>query len=274
MKCEKKLLKILCLHGYRQSGDIFKQKLGGFRKALKRHAELIFITAPNQLPPAEEASESEQYGWWFSTENLTFDSKVPSDLSLGFQKSLELIEKTFQEQGPFDGILGFSQGAAFVGILCGMQEHHMLKYEFRFAILVAGFKSLCMPHMNYYLKVCSLPSLHVYGETDQIITRERSELLQEQFEDPDVIIHPGRHFVPASNTEKQGYILFLEQIMKEIQDEEEIKKKQIQIGSFVLERVDDSESDEGNDKRARENGSSSAKHKKTRRRLSSTRVSK
>jgi hypothetical protein len=53
---------------------------------------------------------------------MTFDSKKPSDVCLGFEKSLSLIEKTFEEQGPFDGLLGFSQGAAFVGILCGMQE--------------------------------------------------------------------------------------------------------------------------------------------------------
>jgi hypothetical protein len=53
---------------------------------------------------------------------MMFDSKKPSDVCLGFEKSLALIEETFEKQGPFDGLLGFSQGAAFVGILCGMQE--------------------------------------------------------------------------------------------------------------------------------------------------------
>jgi hypothetical protein len=65
---------------------------------------------------------SDQYAWWFSTENRMFDSKKPSDICLGFENSLALIEKTFEELGPFDGLLGFSQGAAFVGILCGMQQ--------------------------------------------------------------------------------------------------------------------------------------------------------
>lgn len=51
-----------------------------------------------------------------------FDSKKQSDVCLGFENSLALIEETFEKQGPFDGLLGFSQGAAFVGILCGMQE--------------------------------------------------------------------------------------------------------------------------------------------------------
>jgi Serine hydrolase (FSH1). len=44
----------LCLHGYRQSGAVFKQKLGALRKALKKHAELFFVTAPNKILSAED----------------------------------------------------------------------------------------------------------------------------------------------------------------------------------------------------------------------------
>lgn len=47
---------------------------------------------------------------------------MPSDLSVGFNDSIAAIEKVFLEQGPFDGILGFSQGAAFVSILCAMKK--------------------------------------------------------------------------------------------------------------------------------------------------------
>lgn len=47
---------ILCLHGYRQNGDVFKHKLGALKKALKKHAKLFFVTAPNKLPSAEDSS--------------------------------------------------------------------------------------------------------------------------------------------------------------------------------------------------------------------------
>jgi len=47
---------------------------------------------------------------------------VPSDLCVGFDDSLVVIKRAFVEQGPFDGILGFSQGAAFVSILCAMKK--------------------------------------------------------------------------------------------------------------------------------------------------------
>lgn len=47
---------------------------------------------------------------------------MPSNSVIGFEDSITVIEKIFQESGPFDGILGFSQGAAFVVILCFMQQ--------------------------------------------------------------------------------------------------------------------------------------------------------
>lgn len=62
------------------------------------------------------------YGWWFNTEDHIFKSTVPSNLAVGFEDSVAVIEKAFQELGPFDGILGFSQGAAFATLLCFMYE--------------------------------------------------------------------------------------------------------------------------------------------------------
>lgn len=61
-------------------------------------------------------------GWWFNTEDYTFNATKPSDLSVGFQESLTSIENKFKQDGPFDGILGFSQGASFVSILCAIQQ--------------------------------------------------------------------------------------------------------------------------------------------------------
>ena len=62
------------------------------------------------------------FGWWFNTEDRVFRATVPSNLSVGFTESVALIEETFKESGPFDGIIGFSQGASFAAILCAMQQ--------------------------------------------------------------------------------------------------------------------------------------------------------
>ena len=47
---EAKRLKILCLHGYRQDGESFRVKLGAFRKAMKKYADMEFISAPHVVP--------------------------------------------------------------------------------------------------------------------------------------------------------------------------------------------------------------------------------
>ncbi|KZC15181.1 Ovarian cancer-associated gene 2 protein like protein, partial [Dufourea novaeangliae] len=116
---------ILAIHGYAQSDIIFNTKLGSLRKGFKKEVDFLFLRAPHQVPMksnfgVDEAVEG--YGWWFNTEDNVFKAIAPSNLSVGFEDSLTLIEKTFQESGPFDGIIGFSQGAAFVTILCYMQQ--------------------------------------------------------------------------------------------------------------------------------------------------------
>lgn len=70
------------------------------------------------------------FGWWFNTEDKVFKAIEPSNLSVGFEDSILLVEKTFRELGPFDGVIGFSQGASFVSILCAMQQKKSEKIFF------------------------------------------------------------------------------------------------------------------------------------------------
>lgn len=126
------ILQILCLHGYRQNGKSFKDKTGSLRKLLKKHAELVYINAPHLIPIANDANETseEQRAWYFSTEALTFNSHDQTDYSWGLEESVKMIGQAFQEQGPFDGILGFSQGAALASILCHKLERGGKMIEF------------------------------------------------------------------------------------------------------------------------------------------------
>ncbi|XP_066992353.2 esterase OVCA2 [Anabrus simplex] len=215
--CSQRKLKILCIHGYRQTGDIFRQKIGALRKFLKKYAEFTFVTAPNEVPPinrdeAPPGDSSDQCGWWFSTPSNIFDSKQYSEVCPGFEESLVVIETTWKESGPFDGLLGFSQGATFVSILCGMQQRKLLDFSFQFAVMVAGFKSLCKPHDEHYTETVLIPTLHVFGESDKVIPKERSIQLTKHFKDPVVLEHPGGHFVPAADAQKQTYISFFESV--------------------------------------------------------------
>lgn len=43
-------------------------------------------------------AESNEFGWWFSTENDTYDPLSPSEISKGYEESLELVKTTFSDK--------------------------------------------------------------------------------------------------------------------------------------------------------------------------------
>ncbi|XP_053979215.1 esterase AGAP003155 [Hylaeus volcanicus] len=193
-------LRILAIHGYAQSDVIFKAKLGSLRKGFKNQVEFVFLRGPHQVPMKSNFGTDkteEGYAWWFNTEDHIFKAVVPSNLSVGFDDSLTLIEKTFQESGPFDGILGFSQGATFVTILCFMQQKKLLQIKFDFAIIISGFKSLCANHAIYYDEKIKIPTLHIYGESDQIIPADMAKEVSEFFINKKIVTHEGGHYIPS-----------------------------------------------------------------------------
>lgn len=58
------LLRVLCLHGYRQNGTMFREKTGALRKLLKKYiVEFVYIDAPHLIPnddPTEHETEMQQ----------------------------------------------------------------------------------------------------------------------------------------------------------------------------------------------------------------------
>jgi len=215
-------LKILAIHGYRQNAEVFRQKTGSFRKMVHKWAQFTFITAPHKVLPVEDLSKTceinveecedvEQFGWFFNRDDMTFRGIRKGGPAIGFDESVQLIEETFEKYGPFDGVLGFSQGACFVGLLCDLQHRGLTKIKFNFAVMASGFKSGSLPHMKYYNEPIDLPVLNIYGESDDIIPKEMSQALGEVFTDPVTVIHPGKHYLPAAAPQKLAYQTFFKQ---------------------------------------------------------------
>lgn len=202
-------LKVLALHGYRQNGDGFKSKLGSLRKFISKYAELVFVTAPHVAPPMEAGTEPDpsQRSWWFNKDDGTFKGTNKNGPAFGFEESLKLVEKVWKEE-QCSGLLGFSQGACFVGLLCDLSARGMTLIKPEFAVLSSGFRSGSLVHLNYYENKVQIPSLHIFGETDEIIPKEMSQALLSTFIEPQVLTHPGGHFFPAQAVQKPAYIEF------------------------------------------------------------------
>ncbi|XP_017777791.1 PREDICTED: esterase AGAP003155 [Nicrophorus vespilloides] len=218
-------LKVLAIHGYRQNAEVFRQKTGSFRKMVHKWVQFTYVTAPHKVILVDElnndgeevnigqSADEEQYGWFFNRDNKTYRGIRKGGPAVGFEESLKFIEKVVEEQGPFNGIMGFSQGACFVGLLCDLQARGMLPYKFDFAIMASGFKSDCLPHKKYYSEPISIPTLHIYGETDNIIPTEMSKSLATVFGEPLEISHPGGHYLPATAVQKKDYQTFFKLFM-------------------------------------------------------------
>ncbi|XP_055538560.1 esterase AAEL000016 [Wyeomyia smithii] len=231
-------LKILALHGYRQNGDSLKSKLGSFRKFISKYAELVFVTAPHIAPPLPDSdpgteSDPAQRSWWFNKDDGTFKGTNKNGPAVGFEESLKLVEKTWKAE-QCCGLLGFSQGACFAGLLCDLSARGMTCIKPEFAVLSSGFRSGSLVHLNYYENKVQIPSLHIFGESDEIIPKGLSIALAETFVDPQILVHPGGHFLPAQAAQKQTYVDFFRERLQYHLEAKEIENATVE-NSMLLE---------------------------------------
>ncbi|VVA16246.1 PREDICTED: esterase [Prunus dulcis] len=96
--------RFLCLHGFRTSGEIMKKQVGKWPESVLQKLDLVYLDGPF---PALGKSDVEgifdpPYYEWFQF-NKEFSEYT------NFDKCLEYIEDYIIKQGPFDGLVGFSQ---------------------------------------------------------------------------------------------------------------------------------------------------------------------
>lgn len=129
----------------------------------------------------------------------------------GLQEALETVARALDTLGPFDGLLGFSQGAALAAYVCALGQAGDPRFPLpRFIILVSGFcpRGLKEPILQSPM---SLPSLHVFGDTDRVIPSQESMQLASRFLGAVTLTHSGGHFIPAAASQRQAYLKFLDQ---------------------------------------------------------------
>lgn len=137
----------------------FHHKTGSFRKHLQRYAEFVFISAPHVVQsecsaedekasngsPTKKDTEQEaiEKSWWFNHDDHTFRGTNKNGPAFGFDESLHLVEEAWQTLGPFHGILGFSQGACLVGLICSLSARgsKTIFHYFLFNALIESYIS-------------------------------------------------------------------------------------------------------------------------------------
>ncbi|XAR73459.1 Dihydrofolate reductase [Bertholletia excelsa] len=189
--------RFLCLHGFRTSAEILGKQLSRWPEAVLGKLDLVFLDGPyysRGKSDVEGFFDPPYYEWFqFSQDFQEY---------YNFEECLAYIEDYMVKHGPFDGLLGFSQGAILSAALPGMQLKGMALTrvpKIKFVIILSGGKfggiKFGAPKLaiNAFSSPLKCPSLHVIGEADFL--KEAGTELVEAFEEPLVIHHPKGHTV-------------------------------------------------------------------------------
>jgi predicted esterase len=207
-------LRILCLHGYHGSAEVLRQQLAPLAEGLGALAEFVYVDAPTIARG--------DFGWWHAVvaghPARRGDPGVPPGARRyqGWSGTRAFIVSLFEKEGPFDGVLGFSQGSALTGLLVGLRALDgkptaERPLAFDFAMLVSGFVSADPDLANLYAAAESyaLPSVHIIGRSDFVVPSEDSRELAAKFEDPLILEHAGGHVIAATPDVRKRVAEFL-----------------------------------------------------------------
>ena len=129
----------------------------------------------------------------------------------GLNESISYVDTFMKKEGPFHGVIGFSQGGSFAAFLCALQQELFTSgilsafpsmpssvlstNHFEFCICICGLKSRIREHQYLYEKhLKKIPSLHFLGSNDSLTPLSRK--LVACFGDPKIVNHSRGHVVP------------------------------------------------------------------------------
>ncbi|KAK4154960.1 serine hydrolase-domain-containing protein [Chaetomidium leptoderma] len=120
-------MRILCLHPWGTSGVIFEKQLGTLNDMLGPTHEYVSINGSIPCGPARDLPDFVKGPYYCWYEGLS---------SPQCQEAHDIITETIEEEGPFDGVIGFSQGASLALSFILHHELHNpgLPSPFRFAL--------------------------------------------------------------------------------------------------------------------------------------------
>ncbi|KAJ1452874.1 serine hydrolase FSH [Pelagophyceae sp. CCMP2097] len=217
-------LRILCLHGYSMHASLFAAKMHRVTRALDDVAEFTFLDAPHEIEPSPAFSGVDLRGlaaraWWRP-------AKVAHGwLYDGVEESVDAVARRHAEM-PFDGLLGYSQGAALVSLLAALSArepaHALAPAALRafppaFVLCAGGFRFNAVDSaydgvLDGDRPLVDLPSLHVIGRNDAIIRPKLSADLAACFgpAPATTLEHDNGHVVDHSPGSLDAYRRFLE----------------------------------------------------------------
>ncbi|KAI0016814.1 serine hydrolase FSH [Xylariomycetidae sp. FL0641] len=195
-------MRFLCLHGRGTNAKIFEMQTSRLRQALGRDHEFIFAdgTVPTDPDIGAAAITDEFFG--YIGDSVSQYKELYEDL-------LDLV----QTQGPFDGLMGFSEG----GVVAAWMLLENARHPHRFGDIKCGiFLSAAVPFDPDVVRtglvravepsgegaVIQIPTAHMWSETGDMSAEKAQDLVQLcEGSVREVFLHGLGHNVPGSKSE-------------------------------------------------------------------------
>jgi predicted esterase len=196
MRADSTLPKILCLHGGGSSAAIFKCQLRLLQKALQTQFQLVFIDAPLEanagpgILPVFEGCDP-YYRWASDDQNLTPHQRQEEEL-----QALHYVQDIMHEYGPFEVVLGFSQGARVAAAL--LSQGALVAESLLFVFICGTYPLFATPSPQHMHMLPTRVSVHYIGQHDP--WRSESEQLLEtcsRWSSVKVVKSIGGHHIPT-----------------------------------------------------------------------------
>ena len=198
--------KILCLPGFATNKKIMKYQLRNFIKQfpdfefvimdafyeISRHILKSTASLMNMLPEDEKV-----YSW------LPFDQPAYLELPSSLNRFVDFVNET----GPYDGMLGFSQGGRILHLFITELEEGKIKLNFappKFFIFVCGYASYELTEIKFSVKLSESRTVHLLCKKDPLFMAEK--LMTMKYFDPLVLDFDQEHKIPHIDAESYKMI--------------------------------------------------------------------
>ncbi|KAF0695992.1 Aste57867_13205 [Aphanomyces stellatus] len=202
-------LRILCLHGCRTNTKILRLQLQCLQDSMGPSTQFRMVNAPFYTA-ADADLQGDFAGPFYEWYDYCGDKETSKSYA-GQQRSLAFLVRQVDELGPFDAVLGFSQGAAMTTMLTA---HYLAKKEavpFKAVALFCGYiprdgmpmeLQLEPNTLKYYLDI---PSIHVIGTQDYLYKYGRELVTAYEPTTARLFEHGAGHRLPPAPTYKAMY---------------------------------------------------------------------
>ncbi|OQE25698.1 hypothetical protein PENFLA_c008G04638 [Penicillium flavigenum] len=198
-------MRFLCLHGGGTNGEIFEIQIGGLRQILEKSGHRFKFMNGKINAKVEEELEGIVDGPFYN--HYTRGTSPGSSVLEAFDHTKRFIA----EEGPFDAVIGFSQGAALAASLLIHQKKTQPAEPplFRAAVFICGaapWESSGLEHISPQPDTypIAIPTANIVGKADSLFSEgvklfELCEPAKAAFYD-----HGSKHMVPfdMKNTEE------------------------------------------------------------------------